>query len=185
MEKEIWKDILWYEGLYQVSNLGKVKSLIRWKERIIKSSLYKWYYRYSLYKNWKGKKYQWHRLLASAFLWLDLYSFQDMKTSMCVCHKNDNRSDNRLENLFLWTHKDNMEDRDRKWRNWIKWKFWKYNPSSKEVFQYTKEGVFIKSFWAVREATRLTWIHKWQISYCCRWKLKSAWWYVWSYLILE
>ena len=44
MNEEIWKDIPWYEWLYQASNLWNIKSLISWKEKILKANKTKrWY----------------------------------------------------------------------------------------------------------------------------------------------
>ena len=49
---EIFKDIVWYEWLYQISNKGNVKSLRYWKKRILKPALNPhWYYRVSLTDN--------------------------------------------------------------------------------------------------------------------------------------
>ena len=130
MSQEIWKDIFWYEWLYQVSNLGNVKSLGKWKthnskERILKFSFSTWWYqKIVLCKNWKVKDFKINRIVAQAFLWLDI---NDKYT--LVCHKNDVRVDNRLENLFLWTHKDNMQDCVKKWR--ISKMYWERNHNSK------------------------------------------------------
>lgn len=75
--QEIWKDIQGYEGLYQISNLGNVKSLsfgpknIRrsGKERILKSSPSNCgYYKVELYNNGKSKMHYIHRLVATAFI---------------------------------------------------------------------------------------------------------------------
>ena len=121
--EEIWKDIVWYEWLYQVSNLGNVRSLdrflnhnIKWKRLFIwkklKWTVIKgWYIQYKLQINWIKKDFNWHRLVASVFLWLDLL---DKNTH--VCHKDDNPKNNIVENLFLWTHSDNMKDMSLKWR---------------------------------------------------------------------
>lgn len=54
------------------------------------------------------KKYLVHRLVANAFLWLDLTD-----KSVAVCHKDDSVENNKLDNLFLWTWKSNSFDRFR------------------------------------------------------------------------
>ena len=113
---EVWKDIEIkdFDWLYQVSTL--------WKVRIIKELKWKiswnWYRYLTWSNNWSIKQVKFNRLIAMAFLWLNI---SDKKT--IVCHKNDNTLDDRLENLFLWTHKDNMCDMMRKWR-W-RWQFTK------------------------------------------------------------
>lgn len=111
---EIWKDIIWYEWLYQISNLGNVKSLKFWKEKILnKRTDKKWnYYGVILYNKIRKKQIKIHRLVAQAFLWLDINN-----SKICVCHKNDIRLDNRLENLFLWDYRDNYIDCFKKWRH--------------------------------------------------------------------
>ena len=69
MKKEIWKDILGYEGLYQVSNFGRVKSTKFGKERILKLTKDKdGYLIVNLYKNNKSKTLKVHRLVAEVFL---------------------------------------------------------------------------------------------------------------------
>lgn len=148
MEKEIWKDIPWYEWKYQVSSLGRVKRLPykwihiykpRWweknnkpqiiiektaKEKILPEIDLWWYKRVS-FSIWGQRKinYLVHRLVYCSFNDLSL-KFLWQKTKTLVLHKNDIKSDNRLCNLFLWSQKDNMEDMCRKWRwsSWIKQK---------------------------------------------------------------
>lgn len=69
--KEIWKDIEGYEGLYQVSNLGKVKSLNynqSGKEKVLKACKSKGYYYVILCKDSKQKNCSVHRLVANAFI---------------------------------------------------------------------------------------------------------------------
>lgn len=79
MENEIWKDITGYEGCYQVSNTGRVKSLTRYvvgrytdrivNEKILKPSIgTHGYYYISLYKNSIVKKYTIHRLVIKSFI---------------------------------------------------------------------------------------------------------------------
>jgi len=115
--QEEWRDVKDYEGYYQISNLGRVKSLDRYikhrggntfiKEKILKSILkINNYSECFLYKyNKKTYRVRIHRLVAQQFLDLDI---SDSK--MCVCHKDDNRSNNHVDNLFLGTAKDNVRD---------------------------------------------------------------------------
>lgn len=110
--KEIWKDVPNYEGIYQVSNLGRIKSLYFtsniykkkfYKEKILKpkkgkdNSL-----RIELWKDKKHKTVVLHRLIATTFM------ENLIDTNMTVNHKNGNRLDNRVENLEWLSRADNI-----------------------------------------------------------------------------
>jgi hypothetical protein len=110
MQEEIWKDIPTYEGLYQVSNLGNVKSLPkdwgngRHNGKILKGGYDKYgYYVLSLYKKSKQETFQVQQLVAICFL-----NHKRCKYKFVVDHINDNPSDNRLENLQVITHRENV-----------------------------------------------------------------------------
>lgn len=111
---EVWKDIQWYEWRYQVSNLWNIKSFVnnRWwvsKEwKILKMKNHN--KGYKIVSLWRWNEILVHRLVAQAFLWLDI---NDIKTE--VLHQNDEKQDNRLENLILWSHKDNMREAKERW----------------------------------------------------------------------
>ena len=101
-EIEIWKDIPDYEGLYQVSNMGRVKSLKRGKEKSIKPSKDK-YIRLVLCKDGKGKCVLVHRLVASAFIPNDNPT---EKTE--IKHIDENPSNNHFLNLEWCSHIENL-----------------------------------------------------------------------------
>lgn len=112
---EIWKDIRGYEGLYQVSNMGRVKSLERIttrkngvtlpiKEKILQYGIdRKGYYFVGLYKNSKGENKSIARLVAEAFI-------SNPENKPEVNHINTIRTDNRIENLEWCTHKENCNN---------------------------------------------------------------------------
>lgn len=100
MQQEIWKDIPEYDGLYQVSNLGNVKSFFFGKERILKQTSDKKGY---LYVALKGKKIRVHQLVAIAFL-----NHKPCGLKYVVDHINDVKFDNRLENLQVVTNRFNI-----------------------------------------------------------------------------
>lgn len=102
---EIWKDIKGYEGFYQISNTGKIKSLERLvpskikgtyqkiKEKIRKTSITTAGYEYVvLAKNGKNKTLLVHRLVAETFI-------DNPNNKKCVNHKDENKSNNSVENL--------------------------------------------------------------------------------------
>lgn len=111
---EVWKPIKDYEGLYEVSNLGRVKSLERVKirsnykpqpipEKILKPDTDKLgYKRVRLYNDKKSKKYQIHRIVAETFI-------PNPNNNPFVNHIDCNPSNNCVENLEWVTHKENME----------------------------------------------------------------------------
>jgi hypothetical protein len=106
---EIWKDIPNYEGKYQVSNLGNVKSLNyhrSGKERLMNTVLTgikkRQYKALTLYSNNKGKTEKVHQLVAMSFL-----GFSKNKNGIIVDHINNDPLDNRLENLQVITQREN------------------------------------------------------------------------------
>lgn len=110
--EEIWKDIEDYEGIYQISNLGRVKSLQRnikhWrggisilKERIIMPDIAIGYQRIELRKNNIGTNKLVHRLIASAFI-------PNPENKPYINHINGIKTDNRIENLEWCSQLENM-----------------------------------------------------------------------------
>lgn len=106
--KEIWKDIKGYEGLYQVSNKGNVKSLDKLiNQRIIKGKLLKptdngnGYLIIGLIKNGTRKNYYIHRLVAEEFL-------SNVNNKKYVNHINFDKYDNSVENLEWCSQKENV-----------------------------------------------------------------------------
>lgn len=111
---ETWKDIENYEGYYQISNYGRVKSLERYryigknlqlvKNKILKTRLWKGYINVKLNTNSsheKEKVFAIHRLVAIAFI-------PNPESKPCVNHINGIRDDNRIENLEWVTIKENV-----------------------------------------------------------------------------
>lgn len=103
--EEIWKDIEGYEGLYQVSNLGNVKSLKYMRTNIphnLKKHLTpKGYYQVCLQTGSWHKYPLVHRLVYEAFV-------GKIPEGMQVNHINETKTDNRPENLNLMTPKENV-----------------------------------------------------------------------------
>lgn len=113
--EEIWKDIVGYEGLYQISNLGNVKSLNKTvntnnqynrkskrklKCKILKQRILREYYCVGLTKNNKQKTKLIHRLVAETFL-------DNSNNYPVVNHKDGNKLNNNVNNLEFVTYKEN------------------------------------------------------------------------------
>ena len=88
-----WRDVIGYEGLYQVSEDGDILSTVRKKHIILKPKLDKYgYLTINLYKNGIRKTHKIHRIVAAAFL-------EDYDESLCVNHINEIKTDNHYSNL--------------------------------------------------------------------------------------
>ena len=168
-EEEIWKPIEGWKGLYQVSNMGRVKSLERIvrngknccrtvPEKILKTSKDKdGYLSVYLCKDNKKKWYFVHRLVAQAFI-----SNPDNLAE--VNHKDKIRTNNYVDNLEWCTTQYNVE----------------YS-KSKAIIGINKISGLILEFPSAREASRQTDINNGNICSCLKGKIKSAGGYVWFY----
>lgn len=107
MEKEMWKDIIGYEGLYKISNLGNIKSVKWGKERVLKHRKNMHGYLQIILCN-KGlvKTRTIHQLVAIAFL-----NHKPNGRIIVVNHKNFIRTDNRSENLEIVTFRENTNQK--------------------------------------------------------------------------
>ena len=150
---EIWKDIPGYKGLYQASNLGRIKSLERYvnhplggkkyiRERILKYQLglcRPGYYTVNLCKYNKCISFRIHRLVGFAFI-------PNPEDKPEINHKNGIKTDNRVENLEWVTYKENqIHASDVLGLNL-------YN--RKPVAQYNRNGVLLNSFKSATDAAR-------------------------------
>lgn len=185
---DIWRDIPWYEWLYMVSNTWGIKSIRR---NIILSPSCNRYKIYILSNNWKKKYVKWHRIVAQVFLWLDI---KDSNT--LVCHKDDNPLNNNVDNLFLWTSKDNNNDMRTKGRHkilrwcdhWMYgrsgsknpnyWKLWVNNSTAKKILCINTWKIYYW-WWDVQ---RDIWINRKYVTACCLWYRRSVYWLRFSYI---
>lgn len=123
MQEEIWKDVPNYEGLYQVSNLGNVKSLNynhTKKEKYLKKVLMpNGYYVVCLMNECKRKNFFIHQLVAMAFL-----GHIPSGNNLVVDHINDVKTDNILENLQIVTNRFNSHKTQGKYSSQYKGVNW-------------------------------------------------------------
>tara|TARA_R110002049_G_scaffold86879_1_gene220629 strand:- start:3004 stop:3534 length:531 start_codon:yes stop_codon:yes gene_type:complete len=105
LPKEIWADIEGFEGIYQVSNMGRVKSLARKGKRfshILRNRTNKKYYQVGLCERGEMTNRKVHQLVAVAFL-----NHIPCGMDLVVHHIDNDRSNNKLENLEITTNRRN------------------------------------------------------------------------------
>ena len=181
---EIWKDIKDFEGLYQVSNLGNVKSLSRYvknkngkrivEEKILKNQINKkGYYSVVLRKNNKSFTKEIHRLVAITFI-------ENTNNYPVINHIDGNKLNNKLDNLEWCTYKHNIREAYRlglnRYTNLVNFK-----NLPKKVLQFDKSKKFITEFNSIREASRITKVCYNSIWLNCCGKQNYAGGYTWKY----
>lgn len=193
---EIWKDIKGYEGLYQVSNYGRVKSLPKILPhnkggvRITKEKLLlihktnRGYLQVGLRVNGYEKLFSVHRLVAQAFI-------PNPHNYPCVNHKDENKLNN-----FVWVNEDGTVDLEKSNLEWCTIKYnsnygtrnerlslskRKFHPKAKAIKQFDLDGNFIKEWISISEIKREYNYDTSAISRCCKGKYKMAYGYVWKY----
>lgn len=175
--EEIWKDIEGYEGLYQISNTGLVKSFKKCQGRgyyntpfhFLKPSLStNGYYDVTLYKEPKNRhKVLVHKLVAQAFI-------PNPDNHPCVNHKDENKLNNNVNNLEWCTYGYNNAYGTARIRGIEK--------RSKKIAQYTLEGQQIATYMSAHVAARLLGVSATDIFYCCSGKSDVAYGYRWVYI---
>lgn len=183
--KETWKDIKDYEGLYQISSWGRVKSMKRYaqghgtkdlrNEMILKTENQNGYKRIVLTKDRYRKKFSVHRLVAEAFI-------PNPNNYPIINHKDENRSNNCVDNLEWCTHEYNTNYGNcRKKLSEVMTN----GKLSKAVLQIDKNtGQVINEFPSCNEAARqLGKRNSSPICECCLQKthFNSAYGYLWRY----
>lgn len=169
---EIWKDIEGYEGLYQISSEGRVKSLGNGKsnnskERILKSRKDKdGYLLVNLYKEGKMRSYLVHRLVAQAFL-------ENPNNLPQVNHRNEYKTDNRVENIEYCDCSYNINFGTRNERV--------VKAESIPILQFSKTGEFIRKWESGTQIEKELGFYNSNICMCCKGKIKTAYRYVWGY----
>ena len=179
MKNEEWRDVKGYEGLYQVSSMGRVKSLERklphWRggERTVKECILKpgmdkgGYLRVVLCAGGKTRMFLVHRLVCEAF-----HENPDNKPQ--VNHINEIKTDNRACNLEWCTRKQNINHGSRTERV--------AKARSKPVGQYTLDGDLVKIWQSTNEVQRQTGFGCGNICNVANGKRKTAHGFIWKYV---
>lgn len=177
-EKEIWRDIFGYEGLYQISNLGNVKSLNyrrTGKEKILKPAKNSsGYLNIILCKNGTNKSMLVHRLVAQAFVQNDSIFNNE------VNHKNECKTDNRACNLEFCNAKynSNYGTRNEIMGKTISKVNKNNNNRSKKVLCVETNVIYLSTY----EVQRKLGFRNQGISMCCNGKLNTCGGYHWMYV---
>lgn len=180
---EVWKDVLGYEGFYQVSNTGKVRSL----DRVVNAKSFsktlktgkllkpskneKGYLRVRLCYNGKTKMFRIHRLVFETFIGPIPKGYE-------INHLDENKENNALSNLSLVTHTENMN-----YGTCIKRSSEKRvnGKRSKPVVQFDLNGNFIRRWPSIAQVARELSIYGIDICNCCKGKLKTSGGFIWKY----
>ena len=166
LPKRVWRDIKEYEGLYQVSNIGEIRSLNyrgTGKVKKLKQLMNKDGYKYvNLYKNGKRKNYSVHRLVAQVFI-------PNSNGLLEVNHINEVKGDNRASNLEWCDRKYNCNYGTRNIKHSKSISGANHHQARKVMLINTGE-----TFNTVTEASRKYSIPYSNIVRCCRGEYKSA-----------
>lgn len=159
---EIWKPVQGFEGLYEVSNYGRVKSIGSYntcKRGILKPMTDSdGYLHIRMYNSGVSKDVSIHRLVAIAFI-------PNPNNYKYVNHKDENVKNNNVSNLEWCTNSYNL-----------------IYSRGKKIAQYSKEGELIKTFNCIADASKEYNIPTTNISKCCKGKRFSAGKYIWKYV---
>lgn len=164
--EEIWKDIKGYEGLYQVSNYGNVKSIKRCI--LLKQNTSSEYNQVRLCKNGIYKNKKIHRLVAEEFL-------PNINNYNCVNHIDENKRNNIVYNLEWCSKKYNCNYGKRNEKA-------SKNNSKYKIVQKKKDGEIITIWENMWDLSHNLPYNKNVIRQCCKNKCRTAYGYKWEYI---
>lgn len=180
---EIWKPVMGYEGFYEISNLGRVRSLDRWRnakngsKSILKGKVMKNHYvdngyiRILLNDGIEKKKHLIHRLVAKAFI-------PNPNNLPEVNHKDEDKSNN-----IVWINEDGSIDYNKSNLEWCDDKYNTRYSLAKPIIQFTLDGELVKKWDATIDIENELHINHSAVSGCCKNKYghKSAGGFIWKY----
>lgn len=187
--KEIWKDIEGFEGYYQVSNLGRIKSKKRvvnnkgtyggkctFNEKILNTTIDNIGYKVVVLSKDKIKsRKRVHRIVAKCFI-------PNPNGYKEVNHKDGIKKNSRVDNLEWCTHKENIQHAYKNnLINRIQKNKGKLNIFSKAILQYDRNGKFIKEWECIRDIERELKICNQNISKCCKGIYNTCGGYIFKY----
>lgn len=163
--QEVWKDVKDYEGLYKISNLGKVKSIAN--NKYLKVNTTGEYAYVGLYKNKRKTNKKIHRLVAENFI-------DNPNGYLYVNHKDENKWNNSVNNLEWCTQKYNCNygKRNEKMRR---------SKNKYKIKQIDLDGKILKIWEDVLELKNNTKYNIRVIRSCCEHKCKTCYGYKWEY----
>jgi hypothetical protein len=169
---EVWRDVPGYEGLYQVSDCGNVRSL-NYKRKGTVGLLYlkrhpNGYRQVELHKDGKKRMLTVHRLVASAFL-------PKPTEGQVVNHLNEDKYDNRVSNLEWCSFAENV--RYSRTRHPID----RPLKRTRAVLQLTKTGEFVKEWNNLITIKHKLGFNEFSVSECCEGNRKTAYGFKWQY----
>ena len=165
---EIWKDIPGYEGKYQISNTGKIKSFAKYSEgKILTPFITRGYASIGLCdKSFKKKTFLVHRLVALLFV-------PNPNGYKEINHKDENKLNNSSDNLEWCTREYNMSYGNARLSQGIS--------CGKPIAQFTINGLMIAKYYSAEFAASVNKIDGSSIIRCCKGKRKYAGGYAWQY----
>lgn len=166
---EIWKDVIGYEGRYQVSSEGRIRSLpTKSRTKYFSGDIIKQFQDKAGYMavGLSRKIFKVHRIVATAFI-------ENPNNYPCVNHKDENKTNNKIENLEWCTHRYNSNYGTRNKRI--------SQNSGRMIVQYDLNGNEVKRWKSIADAARYYGVERTTICGCCANRQHTSCGYIWKY----